>query len=82
VQFIPGKKPWEVKTDIAIPCATQNELDLDDAKSTGTGNGCFLVAEASNMGCTAEAAEYLGNTSGMRLERLSMQEAWLYPVLK
>jgi glutamate dehydrogenase (NADP+) len=57
-EFIAGKKPWEVKVDIALPCATQNELDLEDAVSL-VNNGCFLVAEASNMGCTAEAAEYL-----------------------
>jgi glutamate dehydrogenase (NADP+) len=57
-EFFPDKKPWEQKVDIAIPCATQNELDLDDAKLL-VQNGCFLVAEASNMGCTAEAAEYL-----------------------
>ena len=59
VQFIRDKKPWEVKVDIALPCATQNELDLDDAKIL-VKNGCFMVGEASNMGCTAEAAEYLG----------------------
>jgi len=59
-RFIPGKKPWEVKSEIAIPCATQNELDLNDAREL-VSNGCFLVAEASNMGCTAEAAEYLGH---------------------
>jgi glutamate dehydrogenase (NADP+) len=58
VPFIPGKRPWEVKVDIALPCATQNELNLEDAKML-VGNGCMLVAEASNMGCTAEAAEYL-----------------------
>jgi len=57
-QFIAGKRPWVVKTNIAIPCATQNELNLDDAKEL-VKNGCFLVAEASNMGCTADAAEYL-----------------------
>jgi glutamate dehydrogenase (NADP+) len=56
--FVPGKKPWEVKTDIAIPCATQNELNLEDAEEL-VQNGCFLVAEASNMGCTAEAADFL-----------------------
>jgi glutamate dehydrogenase (NADP+) len=59
VQFIRDKKPWEVKVDIALPCATQNELDLEDAKIL-VKNGCLLVGEASNMGCTAEAAEYLG----------------------
>lgn len=57
-QFFPDKKPWEQKVDIAMPCATQNELDLDDAKML-VANGCFLLAEVSNMGCTAEAAEYL-----------------------
>jgi glutamate dehydrogenase (NADP+) len=57
-EFIAGKKPWEVKVDIALPCATQNELNQEDAVSL-VNNGCFLVAEASNMGCTADAAEYL-----------------------
>jgi glutamate dehydrogenase (NADP+) len=57
-RFIPGRKPWETMADIAIPCATQNELNLDDAKEL-VKNGCFLVGEASNMGCTAEAVEYL-----------------------
>lgn len=57
-EFFPGRNPWEQKVDIAIPCATENELALDDAKSL-VANGCFLVAEASNMGCTADAAEYL-----------------------
>jgi len=57
-QFFPGKKPWEQKVDIAIPCATQNEVDLDDAKML-VESGCYLLAEASNMGCTAEAVEYL-----------------------
>jgi glutamate dehydrogenase (NADP+) len=55
VQFFAGKRPWEQRTDIAIPCAIQNELDETDAK-TLIANGCTLIAEASNMGCTAEAA--------------------------
>ena len=55
VQFFPGKKPWEQKVDIAIPCAIQNELNEDDAKLL-IANGCKIIAEASNMGCTAEAA--------------------------
>ncbi|MCW0482485.1 NADP-specific glutamate dehydrogenase [Gaoshiqia sediminis] len=59
-EFHPGKKPWEQKVDIALPCATQNEVDLDDAKML-VANGCFLLAEASNMGCTAEAVDYLVN---------------------
>ncbi|MGQ8336433.1 NADP-specific glutamate dehydrogenase [Sunxiuqinia sp. A32] len=58
VEFFSDRKPWEVPVDIAIPCATQNEVDLDDAKLL-VQNGCFLLAEASNMGCTADAVEYL-----------------------
>ncbi len=57
-QFIPGKKPWECPVDIAIPCAYENELNLEDAQ-TLVKNGCFLLAEASNMGCTADAVEYM-----------------------
>ena len=54
-QFFAGKKPWEQKVDIAIPCAIQNELNEEDAKVL-IANGCQMIAEASNMGCTAEAA--------------------------
>ncbi len=49
---------WTVKCDIALPCATQNELDLEDAKAL-VGNGCFAVAEGANMPTTLEATEYL-----------------------
>ena len=52
--FIPGKHPWEVKCDIAMPCATQNELDGNDANML-IKNGVKVVAEVSNMGCTPEA---------------------------
>ena len=55
--FYPGRKPWEVKVDIALPCATQNELNEDDAKML-VSNGVQCVAEVSNMGCTAEAVDY------------------------
>ena len=55
--FYPGRKPWEVKVDIALPCATQNELNEDDAKML-VANGVQCVAEVSNMGCTAEAVDY------------------------
>lgn len=55
VEFFKGKKPWDQKVDIAIPCAIQNELNEEDCKKL-IGNGCQLIAEASNMGCTAEAA--------------------------
>ena len=54
VEFFAGKKPWEVKCDIAMPCAIQNELNGDDAK-TLVQNGVQYVAEISNMGCTPEA---------------------------
>lgn len=54
--FVPGKKPWEVKVDIALPCATQNELNGDDAEML-LKNKTLCVAEVSNMGCTAEAVD-------------------------
>lgn len=53
-KFVTGKKPWEVKTDIALPCAIQNELNGDDARLL-IQNGVTCVAEVSNMGCTPEA---------------------------
>jgi glutamate dehydrogenase (NADP+) len=56
VEFHEGKRPWEVKVDIALPCATQNELTGEDAK-TLIKNGVIMVAEVSNMGCTPEAVE-------------------------
>jgi glutamate dehydrogenase (NADP+) len=55
-QFFPGKKPWEQKMDIALPCATQNELNLDDAGKL-LKNGVLCVGEVSNMGCTPEAID-------------------------
>ena len=57
VDFIEGKTPWEVKCDIALPCATQNELNEQDAK-TLTKNGCFVVAEGANMPSTTKAVEH------------------------
>lgn len=59
--FFPGKKPWEQKVDIALPCATQNELDGDDAKQL-VDNKVQLVAEVSNMGCTPEAIDHFIET--------------------
>jgi glutamate dehydrogenase (NADP+) len=49
---------WDVKCDIALPCATQNELD-EDAAGTLVKNGCILVGEGANMPCTPEAADVL-----------------------
>ena len=54
--FFPNKKPWEQKADIYLPCATQNELNGNDADQI-LANKPLCVAEVSNMGCTAEAAE-------------------------
>jgi len=91
-QFHQGKRPWEVKCDIALPCATQNELNGEDAKLL-IKNGTMLVAEISNMGCTPEAVEvFLENkllfgpgkavnaggvaTSGLEMSQNSMKLNW------
>ncbi len=55
-EYFEGKTPWGVKCDIALPCATQNELNVEDAK-TLVSNGCFCVSEGANMPSTAEAVE-------------------------
>jgi len=55
-QFFAGKKPWEQKADIYLPCATQNELNGNDADKI-LANNPICVAEVSNMGCTAEAVD-------------------------
>ncbi len=55
-KFVPGAKPWEVKVDIAMPCATQNELGGEDAAKL-LANGVICVGEVSNMGCTPEAID-------------------------
>ncbi|MBO4944785.1 MAG: glutamate dehydrogenase, partial [Muribaculaceae bacterium] len=55
-EFFAGRKPWERKVDIALPCATQNEVNGDDARQL-VENGVGLVAEVSNMGCTPEAID-------------------------
>jgi len=90
--FYPGRRPWEQKADIAIPCATQNELDADDAKRL-LANNTLCVAETSNMGCTAEAVDvFLNNqmlfapgkavnaggvaTSGLEMTQNAMHLSW------
>ncbi|MDD5454587.1 MAG: NADP-specific glutamate dehydrogenase [Candidatus Ratteibacteria bacterium] len=91
VPFYAGKRPWEVKCDLALPCATQNELDINDAK-TLISNGCILIAEISNMGCTADAAKLATKkimfapgkaanaggvaTSGLEMSQNSMRLTW------
>lgn len=57
-EYHEGRGVWSVKVDIALPCATQNELHLEDAKML-VGNGCMAVAEGANMPTTLEATEYL-----------------------
>ena len=57
-EYHEGKGVWSVKVDIALPCATQNELDLEDAKIL-VSNGCIGVFEGANMPTTLEATEYL-----------------------
>ena len=90
-RFFAGKHPWEVPVDLAMPCATENELNFDDAREL-VKNGCKLVAEASNMGCTADAAEYLSEyidyapgkavnaggvaVSGLEMSQNSMRYNW------
>ena len=56
--YTPGKGVWSVKCDIALPCATQNELTLTDAQAL-VGHGCMAVVEGANMPCTLEATKYL-----------------------
>jgi len=57
-KFVANRRPWEVKVDIALPCATQNELNEEDARLL-VENGVICVGEISNMGCTPEAIELL-----------------------
>jgi glutamate dehydrogenase (NADP+) len=90
-KFVPGKHPWEVPMNVAIPCATENEVNLEDAKEL-VKNGCYLLAEASNMGCTADAVLYLSENldyapgkavnaggvavSGLEMSQNSMRISW------
>jgi glutamate dehydrogenase (NADP+) len=91
-KFVAGKTPWEVKCDIALPCATQNELNGDDAKML-VANGCICVAEGANMPSTPEAvlvfqeakilfapgkASNAGGvaTSGLEMSQNSLRLSW------
>ncbi|MDI9536406.1 MAG: NADP-specific glutamate dehydrogenase [Bacteroidota bacterium] len=91
-KFIPGRKPWEVKVDIALPCATQNELNGNDAKQL-IANKTLCVGEVSNMGCTPEAIDlFIENkmlfapgkavnaggvaTSGLEMTQNAMHLSW------
>ncbi len=90
--FVDGKRPWEKDVDIALPCATQNELNGEEAKSL-TSNGVICVAEGANMPCTPEAIEEFHNskvlfapgkasnaggvaTSGLEMSQNSLRMSW------
>ena len=90
--FYPGRKPWEQKVDIALPCATQNEVSATDAQQL-IDNKTLCIAEVSNMGCTEEAATlFLQNkmlfapgkavnaggvaTSGLEMSQNAMHLSW------
>ncbi|CAN5410011.1 NADP-specific glutamate dehydrogenase [soil metagenome] len=91
-KYYEGETPWGVACDIAMPCATQNELDKDDAKKL-VKNGCQLVGEGANMPCTPEAVTVFQNakilfspgkasnaggvaTSGLEMSQNSMRYNW------
>jgi glutamate dehydrogenase (NADP+) len=91
-KFVAGKRPWEVKCDIALPCATQNELNGDEAKVL-VSNGVKCVAEGANMPSTPEAIEVFHNarvlfspgkasnaggvaTSGLEMSQNSLRLSW------
>ena len=57
-EILPTKDIWKIKCDIALPCATQYEIDLEDAKHLKE-NGCQVIAEGSNMSCTKEAVKFI-----------------------
>jgi glutamate dehydrogenase (NADP+) len=92
VEFVAGEKPWGVKCDIALPCATQNELNGEEA-ATLLANGCVCVSEGANMPCTPEAIEAFDNakilfapgkasnaggvaTSGLEMSQNSLRFNW------
>jgi glutamate dehydrogenase (NADP+) len=92
VEFFPGKRPWVIKVDVALPCATQNELDDNDAKEL-VKNGCKCVCEGANMPTTIEGfkvfnaagilyspgkASNAGGvaTSGLEMTQNSMRLPW------
>ena len=91
-QYLDGQRPWSVKCDVAMPCATQNELNEEEAK-TLLANGCICVAEGANMPCTPAAITAFQNakilyspgkasnaggvaTSGLEMSQNSMRLKW------
>ena len=93
-EYHEGRGVWSVKCDIALPCATQNELFLEDAKAL-VANGCMVVAEGANMPTTMDATEYLMEngvyfcpgkaanaggvaTSALEMSQNSMRYSWTF----
>lgn len=91
-KYFAGKRPWEVRCDIALPCATQNELNEDEAKML-VGNGCICVSEGANMPTTSEAVHVFQKakilfapgkasnaggvaTSGLEMSQNSLRLSW------
>lgn len=92
ITFVEGKRPWEVACDVALPCATQNELNGDEAKML-IANGCICVAEGANMPSTPEAIAVFADakilfspgkasnaggvaTSGLEMSQNSLRLSW------
>lgn len=87
-EFLPGQKPWHIPCDIALPCATQNELNVDDAKVL-VKNGCTCIAEGANMPSTIEAVKVFheakiwyapgkaANAGGVAVSGLEMSQNWI-----
>jgi glutamate dehydrogenase/leucine dehydrogenase len=92
VKYFEGERPWGVKVDVALPCATQNEINDEDAQ-TLVNNGCYCISEGANMPSTPEAIKiYLDNkilygpgkaanaggvaVSGLEMSQNSMRLAW------
>ena len=79
-EYHEGTGVWSIKSDIALPCATQNELDLEDAKQL-VANGVIAVAEGANMPTTADATDYLIEKGVyFRPARQPMQAALQHPI--
>ena len=91
-QYFPGERPWGVPCDIALPCATQNEIEAADAEKL-VKNGCWCVAEGANMPTTPEAIQIFQNakllyspgkasnaggvaTSGLEMTQNSIRQKW------
>ena len=91
-KYFAGERPWNIKCDIALPCATQNEVDKEEAQLL-VDNGCFCIGEGANMPCSPEAIEVFTNnkilfspgkasnaggvaTSGLEMSQNSLRLNW------